>query len=140
MTNSCTNTKLVTVHEKWSFRWSYSGSAFSGLLTNSRRRLLGPPYYMKFVTYIPQLWNMAQLYLPKEDLKWVNYVTHSLISANINIYSTEIIKFCYSQYADKICFLIHFFKFFWLWVFKDCFNQNDINFDDVSKIGCSRHP
>ena len=66
--------------------WTYSGWAFSGLLTDGRGAK-SPPFNLKSIIHILQWWNLAQLYLTYRRLKKnMNYVTHALTSAD---------KFCY---------------------------------------------
>ena len=60
----------------------------------------------------------------------MNHMTHSLSSADISIFSSEISKFYYIKNANII------FDFFW--VFEDLFIKHEYNFDDVNKIGYSR--
>ena len=72
----------------------------------SRMGELFGPSSLKSVTHILQWWNLAQLYLtwgrPK---KYINHVTHPLISAGISIFSPEISKFCYiKKYRYRLDF------------------------------------
>ena len=92
---------------------------------------------LKSVTHILQWWNLAQLYLPKEDPKniWITWHTLwvLLASAFFHRKSTNV---AVSRDADLYCILIHVsnsFKF--SQVFKDCFNKYGYNFDDVNKNG-----
>ena len=51
---------------------------------------------LKSVTHILQWWNLAQLYLTsRRSKKYKNHVTHTLTSADISIFSSEISNFCY---------------------------------------------
>ena len=60
---------------------------------------------LKFVTYVPKWWNIAQLYLTYESSnKHIKHVTNSLISSDL------------------------------FWAFKGCSNKHGSYFDDVSKI------
>ena len=64
------------------------------------------PPSLKSVTHIPQWWNLAQLYLTqKRSKKYINYVTHPLISADISNFSPQISKFCYIK---KYIYRLHF--------------------------------
>ena len=75
------------------FRW-----AFSGLLTMGARSSSLPKICH---TYPAMTW----MTLPKEDKKHINYVTHSLISADISIFSPEISNFFYIK---KYGYRFHF--------------------------------
>ena len=56
------------------------------------------PTSLKFITHILQWSNLAQLYLTQSrSKKYMNHVTHFLISAEISIFSSEISKFCYNK-------------------------------------------
>ena len=62
-------------------------------------------------------------------------MTYPLSSADISIFSLEIIKFCYIKKYRLDCVLLHNLSFLKLfWVFKDCFNKHGYNFDGVSKM------
>ena len=52
---------------------------------------------LKSVTHILQWWNLAQLYLTWKFLRhmYINHVTYPLSSAEINIFSPEIVNFSY---------------------------------------------
>ena len=70
----------------------------------------------------------------------MNHMTYPLSSADISIFSSQISKFCYVR---KYKYTLHFehiisnsFDFFW--VFKELFDKQGCNFDDVSKIGYFR--
>ena len=60
----------------------------------------------KSVTHILQWWNLAQLYLTKRrSKKLYDHVTHPLSSADKNIFSPQISKFCYIK---KYRYRLHF--------------------------------
>ena len=72
---------------------------------------------LKFVTHILQWWNLAQLYLTQRRSKnYMNHVTHSLISADIGIFSSKISNFAISRNTDIDCVLIHNFYLFSLFL------------------------
>ena len=64
------------------------------------------PPSLKSVTHILQSWNLAQLYLTqRRSKKYINHVTHPLISPDISIFSPEISKFCYiKKYRYRLYF------------------------------------
>ena len=98
-----------------------------------------PP--LKSVTRLLQWCNLALFYLTlRRPKKYMNHVTHPLISADISIFSSKISRFLLYQ---KIQIQIPFWyittnSFNFLWVFKYFFNKYGYNFVDVSKIGYSR--
>ena len=61
---------------------------------------------IKSVIHIIQWWNFAQLYPTwRRSKNNMNRVTHSLSSADISIFSSEISNFCYSK---KYRYRLHF--------------------------------
>ena len=63
------------------------------LLTDERGGGKAPS--LKLVADILKWWNLAWLYHTFEDSKYISHVTHSLSSADVSIFSSEISKFCY---------------------------------------------
>ena len=72
----------------------------------------GPPS-LKSVANILQWWNFAQLYITHgRSKKYINHMTHHLISADINIFSTEISKFfCIKKQRYRLDFDTQFLIF-----------------------------
>ena len=102
------------------------------------RRVKDPPRpYLKSVTYNPKWLNLIQLLLTyRRFKKYINDVTHNLISAGISIFLQILPVFGTSRIKDKNCILTHDLWFFdFHWAFKGYFNQHDFNFDDFSKFG-----
>ena len=93
------------------------------------------PLYLKAVTYILQWWNLEELHFTlRRPKKYMNHVTNPLSSAEIRIFYQKLATCLRWRNTDKDCILIQRF----VWVFKNCYNKHDCNFDDVSKIGYSR--
>ena len=73
----------------------YSGRAFWGLLTGGGGGKQKFPSLPKicYTSYNDETWHTYNL--PKKPKKYMNHVTHPMSSADINIFSAEISKFCY---------------------------------------------
>ena len=101
--------------------------------------LKGPLPKICYISYNDETWHSHTL--PKEDVKKnLNHVTHSLISADISIFSLEISHSCYIK---KYRYRLHFNTWFQVLTFffesvKVLFNKHGCNFDDFSKISYSR--
>ena len=111
-----------------------------GQLTNGKGGQKGPPSLKSFA-HILQWWNLAQLYITYwRSKKYINHMTHHLISADISIFSPEISKFfCIKKHRYRLDFDTQFLIFFkFSWVFNNCFNKHCCNFDDVIKNGFPR--
>ena len=55
------------------------------------------------MSYNDETWHTYTI--SKEDPKYINHVTHPLISADISIFSPEISNFCYTK---KEKYIFHF--------------------------------
>ena len=65
-----------------------------------------PPPLLKICHTYPTMRKLGSYTLPKEDpKKYINHVTHHLSSADISIFSPEIIKFCFiKKYRYRLYF------------------------------------
>ena len=115
----------------------YSEWAFSGLRKDGREAERLPKIchiyltMMKLSRVIPYLKKIKK-YMKKRDAP-LDFCWHQHFLSEIN-------KFCYiKKYRYKLHFDTQFLILLtFFWVFKDSFNKNVYNFDDVSKDGYSR--
>ena len=89
---------------------------------------------LSHISYNDETWNSYTL--PKKDPKniWIRWhipwvlLTPTIFQRKSANFAISISR---NTYIDRI--------FNVSWVFKDCFNKESYNFDDLSKNGCPRH-
>ena len=71
--------------------------------------------------------------------KYINHVTHTLSFTELSIFSPGINNiYCIKKYRYRLHFNTSFLILLTFLSFSGCFDKHGCNFDDVSKISCSR--